>query len=505
MARAEDSPEAADAGLPRQDSSTKLVRATFITGGSRVVSQLLRLVSSLVLARLLTPEDFGAIAVAMVVVVFLDQLRDLGTGSAVIQRKERSDAMVNSVFSLNMAMTTVMAIVIAGAAEPITSLLGQPGTANILRLYGVVSLVAAAGQVHFALLQRDLRFGPAAAIMVLESLVTAVVSIGLAIPGLGPWAIAGGTLAGTVASTAAVWLASAWRPTGLGNLTELRAVWRFSINIFLANIVWFVAVGQADKAIISRALGLTPLGVYSFGQRTVTYPLVSVKNAVGQVIYPALSRNQGDPAAMRRILLRASGAVSLFLVPAMSGLAVVSPVLMPLLVGDGWGQLPLLVSILAPAAAIQSVLSLSNHVTTAAGRPQLTFRWQAGQSVAFVVSFLIGIRWGVVGVSVGYAVCAVGLAPIGLVIAGRIIHLRPREYLSALWPAVASTGLVIAFAWPLLQVLDQGWTGVGVAISVAVLADAALLAWWRPQPVRDVLQGLRRSKVGHVRRNHGRR
>jgi PST family polysaccharide transporter len=501
MARAEGTsgtggtPEPGGPAPARRDDSSSLVRATFVTGGSRIVSQLLRLVSSLVLARLLTPEDFGAIAVAMVIVVFLDQLRDLGTGSAVIQRAERTEAMVNSVFSLNMVMTTVMALVLAAAAGPITSLLGQPGTANILRLYAVVSLVAAAGQVHYALLQRDLRFVPTAAVMVLESLVTAVVSIGLAIPGFGPWAIAGGTLAGTVASTTAVWIASGWRPSGLGTMTELREVWRFSTNIFLANIVWFVAVGQADKAIISRVLGLSPLGVYSFGQRTVTYPLVSVKNAVGQVIYPALSRNQGDPAAMRRILLRATGAVGLVLLPAMSGLAVVSAVLMPLLVGDGWGQLPLLVAILAPTTAIQSVLSLSNHVTTAAGRPQLTFHWQAAQAVAFVASFLIGVQWGIVGVSIGYAVCAAGLAPIGVVIAGRLIQLTTREYLAALYPALASTALVVAVAWPLVSFAGHGWVAVATAVTAAVVAELALLAWWRPQPVRDVLGALRRSKL----------
>lgn len=251
-----------------------LARATALTGVAQLFSQLVRFGANLLLARLLTPSDFGMIAVAMVLTVFMDQLRDLGTGAALVQRPVATPALTNTVFSINTGLGLALAGGLALAADPIAHLLQGPEAAGILRVYALITLIAALGQVHYALLRRQLRFGPLAAILTLETVVTVIVSVTLAYRDHGAWSIAWGTLAGTAAATATVWVVSRWVPTGVGSLTELRDVWRFSINLFLANLVWFVAVGQLDKALISRTLGLAPLGTYSLAQRTVTYPLL---------------------------------------------------------------------------------------------------------------------------------------------------------------------------------------------------------------------------------------
>jgi PST family polysaccharide transporter len=337
-----------------------------------------------------------------------------------------------------------------------------------------------------------MRFGVLAVITAVEAVVASAASIALAVAGWGAWSIALGTLLGAVVSTGAVWWASRWRPTGIGSWDELRRVWSFSWNLFLANLVWFVAVGQADKAIIARALGLGPLGVYSFAQRAITYPLTSVSSVVGQVLYPALSRRQDDGPQMARILIRASAAVALVLLPAMVGLAAVADPLLPLVVGDGWDGLPLLVAVLAPAGAYQAVLGLANHVATAKGRPEITFRWHTVQAVVYIASFFVGLPWGITGVTIAYSAAIVLMAPGAVLIAGRLTTMRLRDYYAALLPAFVTSALVALVARSVLAVTGDDWSSVALAIASAVLAYAVVLFWWRPRPLADLLLMVRR-------------
>ncbi|CAN7491208.1 lipopolysaccharide biosynthesis protein [Terrabacter sp. LjRoot27] len=453
--------------------------------------------TSLVLARLLTPADFGAVAVALVIVVLLDQLRDLGTGAALVQRHTLTNSLINSVFWLNVALGLMLGGLLALCAGPLSHLLGQPSTVGVLRAFGLITVVTSMAQVHQALLRRDLFFGRLAEVVVLGAVATTIVSIALAVAGLGEWSIVLGTLAGTVLSTVWSWVRQPWRPSGFGTLADLRSVSRFSGNLVMANIVWFVAMGQADKVIISRVLGLNALGTYSLAQRSVTYSLTSVRSVVGQVIYPALSRSAHDGQTQGRILTRASGAVALLLFPATVGLACVAQPLVPLVVGEGWPGLPLLVAIMAPAGAVQAVSGLCNHVFTSRGLASWTFRWDAAQAVLFVVAFLVGVRWGVIGVTIGYAAAAFAVAPVGASLACRLIGLPFRAYLGALAPAAVAALLTATVALPLARLPVQPLWAVSAAVLAGLCVNAALAFVWRPPAARDLAVLVASRRRGH--------
>jgi O-antigen/teichoic acid export membrane protein len=479
---------------PEPPSLHKLGGATRWTGGATAFTQVLRLGTSLVLARLLTPADFGVVAVGLIVVVFLDQLRDLGTVPALIQRSSLSKSLINSIFWLNAALGILLGGLLALCAGPISSLLGQPSSVDVLRMFGLITVVTSVGQVHRALLRRDLRFGELAQGMIFNAVSTTIVSIALALAGLGAWSIVLGTLSGAVISTLWAWYRQPWRPSGFGTLADLRSVSRFSLHIVGSNLIWFVAIGQADKIIISRVLGLDALGTYSLAQRSVTYSLTSVRDVVGQVIYPALSRSASDEQSQRRIFTRASGAVALLLFPVTVGLACVAQPLVPIVVGDGWPDLPLLVAIMAPAGAIQAVSGLCGHLFTARGLSHWTLRWGAAQAVVFVIAFLLGVRWGVIGVTVGYAVAALLAAPVGTWVASRLIGLRYGAYLRAMAPGTVAALLTAAVAFPLARLpVEVGWA-VAAAVLAAIGVNAVVAFVWRPASARDLvtLVGLRR-------------
>jgi lipopolysaccharide exporter len=481
---APDSPESGGAAEPHNPH--RLAGATRWTAGATAFAQVLRLGTTLVLARLLTPADFGVVAVALVVVVFLDQLRDLGTGAALIQRSSLSDSLINSIFWLNAASGVFLGGLLVLCAGPVSSLLGQPSSVGVLRMFGLITVVTSLGQVHQALLRRDLHFGKLAQVVVIGAVATTIVSITLAMAGVGAWAIVLGTLAGAIISTLWSWYWQPWRPSGLGTLADLRSVSRFSSNLVVANIIWFVAEGQADKIIISRVLGLDALGTYSLAQRSATYPQTSVRSVIGQVLDPALARSAGNNEAQRQLFTRASGAVALLLFPATVGLACIAQLLVPIVVGDGWPDLALLVAIMAPAGAIHVVSGLSYRVFTMRGLAHWTMRCAAVQAVVFVTAFLVGVRWGVVGVTVGYAVAALLVDPVVTSIACRLIGLRYWAYRRALAPAMVAALLTVAVAFPLTRLpVEAGWA-VAAAVVAAIGVNAIIAFLWRPPAARDL-------------------
>jgi PST family polysaccharide transporter len=462
---------------------------------SQALAQLLRLATTVVLARLLTPRDFGIVSLAMVVIVLVDHLRDLGVGPAIIQRPVVSGGLLNAVFRLNLGLGLTLAALIAVTARPTAALLGQPSAAPVLQAMGLLTVVSALGQTQQAILRRAMDFSSLAKVAVVEAAFAAAISIVLASAGRGVWSIVVGNIAGAAISTAYLWHSSPWRPGRGASAQELRSIWRFSLHLFGANIAWFIVLGQADKFIIGRWLGVVALGVYALAQRAVSYPLGSVGSVVGQVLFPALSRLQSDPVAMGRVFSRVSAAVALVLFPAMAGAAVVAAPAVEAFLGATWAQLPPLIWVLAPAGAVQAVTSLSYHVTTAVGRTDWTFRWQLVQSVVYVVSFVVGLPHGVVGVAWSYSIACILLGPVGVLISLRIIGFPFGDYLRSLVPIVLATAVMSFVALGATRLVSDPVAQVGLAIVLGITSYLALMPVLKPRAWADALSLVRRRSL----------
>jgi PST family polysaccharide transporter len=449
-------------------------------------------VTTLVLARLLTPEAFGLVSLALVVIVLVDHLKDLGTGPAIIQRPHTPPGLLDAVFLLNVVLGTTLTAVVALTAVPVVGLMGQPEAAPVLAVMALLPLITAFGQTHLALLRRSMNFTAIAKVAVVDAGVSSVVSVVLALLGRDVWAIVVGTLAGAVASTAYLWRESRWRPGRNARLEHLRSIWRFSIHLFAANLAWFVFLGQADKFVVGKWLGLSALGVYALAQRTVSYPLASVGSVIGQVLFPALARLQDDPQAMGRAFARTSAAAAVLLFPAMTGVAIVARPASESFLSPEWQGLAPLVWILAPAGAVQAVAALSYHLTTAIGRSDWTLRWQLVQALVFVISYVAGLPWGVVGVALSYGLACLAMAPVGVAISLRLIGFPLRAYVSSLAPAVFGTILMAVVALTASTWLYSPIAQLGVAVLAGVLTYVGFMLWLRPTAWTDSLAMLRR-------------
>ncbi|MDF1603453.1 lipopolysaccharide biosynthesis protein [Nocardioides sp. YIM 152315] len=485
----------AGVGTTEDVTTASVARATRHTALSQGFTQAVRFATTIVLARLLTPDDFGVVAIAMVVSMLIDQLKDVGTGSAIVQKDMVDDALINAVFYLNLVLGTLLAATMYLTAGPVASLLGNQDAEPVLQAFAAITFLTSFAQIHHALLRRQLRFFELAVVTTTTAAVTAAVSIAAAVLGLDYWALVAGTAAGAVVGTVMVWHYDRWRPTwGRVELSSLQSIWRFSYHLFLSNLL-FLVFNQVDKVIVSRFLGGGALGTYTLAQRTVTSPIATVGSVVAEVTFPAFSRRQDDDAALRAGYVKSSRVVALVTFPAMCGLAALATPAVAVVFGPDWNDLVPIIWLLAPVAAIQSVTASSGQILLAKGRSDISYRWGIVYCVVLTVGELCAVPWGLPGVAAAFAAGVLLLMPFGLMLAFREIDLRLRDYAREMLPYVWITLVMTAIAFG----ASQGVRAVGgsqlLELAVGTLAGGLayvlLLRRVRPQGLLDAMSALR--------------
>lgn len=492
--RAEDPVRADEQDAPAATGAvtrSTLASATRAMVVGRIVTQGSRLLVSVILARLLAPEAFGVVAVAMTAVLAFEVVKELGTGAAIIQRTEVDQNLLSAVFWFNVLTGALAAAALAAGAPWVAQLFGTPEATDVVRAMALVLLVGGVAQNHHAILRREMRFTGVAAVEMTGALTNGVLSITLALTGAGVWSIVWGTVAGTVAGTVLAWISSRWRPSLRFDPRALRLIAGYSLN-FAGYAVTNFLLQNADKWLVGRLLGAGALGIYSMGQRTISYPVQSISQVLMTVLFPAFARIQDDLDALRRGYLRATGAVAFVTFPVMFGAAVVAGPLVSVTLGPQWTELVPLLWFMAPAGALQALLSAVNSVYGATGRSAHLFRWGVASGLASMAAFVVGILLGdLLGLAIAYLLVVVLLFPVGSYFALRLIELPLHRLFRSLAPYAVLTAAMSAVSALVVHGGGRlGWSDplcLGLAVAAGMLTYLGLALLLRPPALADTL------------------
>lgn len=458
---------------------------------AQVATQVSRLVVNVILARLLTPNDFGVVAAGVVVMVIAWQITDLGTSAVIIQREAIDNALVCTLFYVNLLFGVALGGAMFLLGHPIAILLGQPHAASAIQALASICLIGAVGNMHHALLRRTLRFGQLAVVNIGNAVVSGVVGVVLAVAGWGLWALVVGIIAGTTVSTLGAWYWHPWRPSAQLDLGRLRTVARPSVHYFYTSAL-AIGFNQLDKVIVSRMLGGGALGTYSLAQRTVTAPINTVSEAVSTVSFSVFARDQNDPAALRAGATRAVGVVALVVMPATIGLAVLAHQVVVVVYGVRWEAAIPVIQVLAPLAALQAMSNVPRSVMYAMGRSDWLYRWGISYCGVGGLAIVVGAQWGLVGVSIGLAVAVGLLAPFEMRMALSLIDMRLSTFLRSLVPHTVISALMGVVTWLAAEGCEHLGSGpvtqllAGTAAGVVVYG--VLTSRVRPPALDDALR-----------------
>ena len=341
----------------------------------------LSLLTTIVLARLLAPADFGLVAMAAVVIGFIELFKDLGTATAVIQRKDPSQALLASVFWLNAGFGLAAAMVLYLLAPLLGAFYREPQVIPIMQMLSLSFLLSGLSNVQMSLLERNLEFYKLACIEIGTALFATLVGITAAVLDQGAWSLVYQMLAGNFLGTLLLWGASLWRPSWQFDWQEIRSVMGFSLNLTVGNIFNYFA-RNADKLLIGRFLGMQDLGYYDLAYRLMLFPLQGISAVIGRVMFPLYSRMQDDAGQFGRTYLKVASAIALISFPLMLGLTALTGPFVLTLFGPAWTPVIPLLLILGPLGAVQSILTTIGHIYTAKGRTDLGMWWTVGAASA---------------------------------------------------------------------------------------------------------------------------
>jgi PST family polysaccharide transporter len=439
------------------------------TAGQQTVSFIL----FVMLARLLSPADFGVMALAAVVIDLLALVGCLGQVQALVQRRELDDTAASTSFWMLQAVGIAMTAVVFLSAPLVASVFALPTLEPVLQLLAPVCLLQTLSAVHEAWLRRTFGFKWLAARTVLASIFGGIVSVGMALYGFGLYAIVGQRLIIAFVLTAMVWWSSPWRPKWRWSTADARSLARVGTDISLVTFLQIANVRIIDVA-VGYLFGPQILGQLRIAWRLFDFVMAVAVQPVVNVSLSALSRMQGNGAAMASATIRLIGVSGTALFPLFFGIAVVAPDVMPALFGHQWDDAILFIQILAPISVAATINYFLSSALTAAGRTRWIL-WQAlAQVLLAVVLTVASAPFGVVPVLVANVFRASIIAIANVWLLKLAIGAQPATLGRALMPplvAAAAMTAVLVAARPLF--LDL--TDIALLRAIATAAAGAVL------------------------------
>lgn len=454
---------------------------------SQGYSQITRILVAVLLARALTPHDYGEIGMAAVFVTLVLIFSDLAFGTALIQRPEISEEDRSTIFWLTTGVGALLTVAGYLSAPWIARFYGEPEVANIFRVLSLTFLITALGATHSALLNRAMDFRGLELRQigaVTAGAVTALVGIAA---GWGLWAVVFQQLAVAVASTVLLWACTGWCPRLRFSRTSLREMAGFSGNVFGTRLL-FYADRNVDNLLIGRFIGASALGLYTVAYNLMLVPLERIAGPLQQVFYPAIARLQAQPERMGRAWIRATRLIGAITTPAMLGVMVTAPDLVRVVLGSKWDGAVPVVQVLAWVGLHQSFARLNSSVLQAADRTELMLRYAIITVIADVVAFVVGAHWGIIGIAIAYAITTTMIAPLYFQLAARSVGLTAFGFLremSGILQASALTGLVALGTREGLLALGAGPAARLVVVAAVGMLVAPTFVALRARPVLD--------------------
>lgn len=363
------------------------------TSFTQVAQHLIQFVIIVVLARILTPEEFGLIGMITVFTGFAAMFGSLGFSSALIQKKSISEYHYSSVFWLNIIVGLILTIIIIGTSPLISKFYNEPRLKTMTILIGFTFIINAFGITQKTRLYRDMKFNKLAFIELLSIACAGLTALILALYGFGVWSLVWQAISLASIRTILFWIKSSWRPKPIFNRRAIKDLLGFSSNMLGVYILRYW-IKNADKILIGKFFGSNMLGIYNRAVGIMLLPQREINLVLSRVMFPAFSRIQHDKDKIKRIYLKSISIISLITFPMMIGLFIVSDHFILAVYGSKWaGVIPIL-RIFCFAGLIQSITSTTGWIYQSQGRAGWMFRWSFISGIILVGSIVVGIQIG---------------------------------------------------------------------------------------------------------------
>lgn len=427
----------------KPDLKGRSVRGGAVTMAAQIIKFLLQTGSTVILAHLLTPQDYGLFAMVTAITGFVALFKDMGLSMATIQKADITHSQVSSLFWINVAISFLLALILAMVAPIISWFYREPRLTWITIALAGTFLLSGLTVQHQALLARQMLFKAIALIEIGSLFISVVTGIILAICGADYWALAGLAMSSALSYMILTWALCRWRPS-----LPIRGAGIFSMVKFGMHMTGFDIVNyfarNFDSILLGRYWGANVLGLYSRAYSIMMLPISQVRAPLNAVAIPALSHLQDDPMRFKKYFIKLITLIAFITMPLAAFLFVCADQAIYLLLGSQWIGAATIFKILCLNAFVQPVLGTAGLVLISLGQSKRYLIIGILNSIVIIISFILGLHWGAIGVAIAYTTAIYILFIPTLRFCFKKTPISTIEFLSALLrPLIAS--LVMGF------------------------------------------------------------
>lgn len=491
-----------DRPAPAGEDRSSLLRAgahgVLWQGLAQVAGRLATLVTTVVLARILLPEQFGLVALAVVLITYAEAFADAGVAQALVYLPRTRDSL-RAALACSLTAGVVLMLAAMVSAPALAAAFHRPDVTPLTRLLAVTLLGASLAALPESLLRRELLFRRMTVATVVRVVLTGVVSIVLAVAGYGAWALAWGTATGSVGYTILIWLFAPERPDlAVWRTTrrDVRQIMAYGMPAAASNLLSRL-IFNVDYLIVGGLLGATALGYYTLAFRIPELIIINIFYVISGVAFPMFSRLNRDLPRLRKAYLFSVRVYCLYGLCAGVGLAIVAGLIVPLVFGGRWHDAVAPLVPLALYAACRSIGVGANDVYKALGRPGLALSLSVFRLVVLVPALLAGARYGgIVGVAWAQVGTSLAMAILMQARGARVLSLRLPEVGRAVAPGLLAACAVAAVGLPLLSLPLPAAAILSLVVVAGICTVVAFLALTQRALLRDLLEVVHRRTRG---------
>ena len=396
----------------------------------KLVGQVISWTITVYVVRILSPNDYGLMAMTGVYLNFVILFNELGLGTVLIQQKDVTREDISNIFWAVLLMNGTLYFISFLAAPHIAAFYNEPRLLTIVRVASLILIVKSVGLVSYHMLTRSMVFNKRSQAEMAGNLAGAACILWLATHGYGVWSLVYGNIIIEVIKTLLFLFFYPWIPAFSFSFFKIRDKMHFGSMVVLARFFWYLA-SNVDFLIAGKILGKTQLGYYAIASQFAAIPLDKMVFAITQVALPAFSRLQEDQGSVRRYFLRIVGFLAFVSFPAFWGIFLVADKAVPFFLSETWSPAILPLQILCIVSAFRAIETMNAPLVIAAGNPSITVLNNAIMGIALAISFFIGASYGLRGLAYSWLLFPI-VSAITTSISLRVIGLSLSEYFKQL-------------------------------------------------------------------------
>ena len=460
--------------------NTHILKATKWSSITEIVAKLVTPITSIVLARLLTPEAFGVVATLTMVITFAEIFTDAGFQKYLIQHEFDDDIdkdqSTNVAFWSNLIMSLFIWLVIGVFADPLAAMVGNPGLGHVLTIACVSIPLAAFSSIQMALYKRDLDFKTLFKVRIVGICIPLLVTIPLAFYLRSYWALVIGTIATNCANAVLLTVYSKWKPKFYYSFAKLKEMFSFSAwSVIEAVSIWLT--GYVDVFIIGVYLNEYYLGLYKTSMTIVGQIMGLITAATTPILFSSLSRLQDDENAFQTLFFKFQKLVGLLVIPLGVGIYCYSDLVTKILLGDQWLEASSFIGLWGLTSAITIVLShYSSEVYRAKGKPKLSVLSQLLHLIVLWPTVLVAVKYGFQPLYTARALVRFEGIVVNLIIMYYVVKISPRRMFQNILPFIFAS-LFMALTTVFLKQISQStlWEIISILLCIIVYFSVILL------------------------------